>query len=118
MRELCTKYNVLMIADEVQTGLCRTGRMLCVDHDEVRPDIVLYDAGVDPHVDDDLGKLDLTDDGLFARDSYVLESCVSRGVPVSCVIGGGYHRDLEVLSRRHSIVHRAASKVFRERLVL
>ena len=41
MRELCTKYNVLMIADEVQTGLCRTGRMLCVDHDEVRPDIVV-----------------------------------------------------------------------------
>ena len=41
VRELCTKYNVLMIADEVQTGLCRTGRMLCVDHDEVRPDIVV-----------------------------------------------------------------------------
>ena len=85
--------------------------------DEVRPDIVLYDAGVDPHKDDDLGKLDLTDEGLFARDYYVLETCVSRGVPVSCVIGGGYHKDLEILSRRHSIVHRAASKVFSERLL-
>jgi len=41
VRELCTKYNVLWIADEVQTGLCRTGRMLCVDHEEVRPDIVV-----------------------------------------------------------------------------
>jgi len=41
VRKLCTKYNVLWIADEVQTGLCRTGRMLCVDHEEVRPDIVV-----------------------------------------------------------------------------
>ena len=41
VRSLCTKYNVLMIADEVQTGLCRTGRLLCVDRDGVRPDIVV-----------------------------------------------------------------------------
>ncbi|KAI6204773.1 hypothetical protein M3Y94_00715500 [Aphelenchoides besseyi] len=40
VRELCTRYNVLMIADEVQTGLGRTGKMLAVDHEEVRPDIV------------------------------------------------------------------------------
>ncbi|KAE9550442.1 hypothetical protein FO519_006357 [Halicephalobus sp. NKZ332] len=40
VRDLCTKYNVLWIADEVQTGLCRTGKMLCVDHDKVRPDII------------------------------------------------------------------------------
>eukprot|EP00094_Tigriopus_californicus_P010397 TCALIF_10029-PA protein Name:"Similar to Oat Ornithine aminotransferase, mitochondrial (Drosophila melanogaster)" AED:0.36 eAED:0.36 QI:0/0/0/1/1/1/4/0/453 len=41
VRRLCAKYNVLWIADEVQTGLCRTGRMLCVDHEEVKPDILL-----------------------------------------------------------------------------
>lgn len=41
VRELCTKYNVLWIADEVQTGLCRTGRMLCVDHENVKPDILI-----------------------------------------------------------------------------
>lgn len=40
VRDLCTKYNVLWIADEVQTGLARTGRMLAVDHENVRPDIV------------------------------------------------------------------------------
>lgn len=40
VRRLCTKYNVLFIADEVQTGLCRTGKMLAVDHPPVRPDIV------------------------------------------------------------------------------
>lgn len=41
VRELCDKYNVLMIADEVQTGLCRTGKMLACDHENVRPDILV-----------------------------------------------------------------------------
>lgn len=41
VRRLCTKYNVLFIADEVQTGLARTGRMLACDHENVRPDIVI-----------------------------------------------------------------------------
>ncbi|XP_046335446.1 ornithine aminotransferase, mitochondrial-like [Haliotis rufescens] len=41
VRELCTKYNVLWIADEVQTGLARTGKRLAVDHENVRPDIVI-----------------------------------------------------------------------------
>ncbi|XP_067928481.1 ornithine aminotransferase, mitochondrial-like [Watersipora subatra] len=41
VREICNKHNVLFIADEVQTGLHRTGRRLCVDHEGVRPDIVL-----------------------------------------------------------------------------
>ncbi|KAK0419822.1 hypothetical protein QR680_014344 [Steinernema hermaphroditum] len=41
VRELCTKYNVLFIADEVQTGLGRTGKLLCTHHDNVRPDIVV-----------------------------------------------------------------------------
>ncbi|KAH7882065.1 pyridoxal phosphate-dependent transferase [Phlebopus sp. FC_14] len=41
VRELCTKHNVLLICDEIQTGLCRTGKMLCCEHDNIRPDIVL-----------------------------------------------------------------------------
>lgn len=41
VRALCTKYNVLWIADEVQTGLGRTGRRLCVDYDEVKPDLLV-----------------------------------------------------------------------------
>ncbi|XP_048464871.1 ornithine aminotransferase, mitochondrial [Rhincodon typus] len=41
VRELCTKHNVLFIADEVQTGLARTGRRLACDHEDVRPDIVV-----------------------------------------------------------------------------
>ena len=41
VRELCTEYNVLFIADEIQTGLCRTGKMLACDHENVRPDILI-----------------------------------------------------------------------------
>ncbi len=39
--DLCKKYNALFIADEIQTGIARTGKMLCVDHENVRPDIVI-----------------------------------------------------------------------------
>ena len=38
---MCRESHVLFIADEIQTGLCRTGRMLCCDHEDVRPDIVI-----------------------------------------------------------------------------
>lgn len=41
VRELCDKYNVLWIADEVQTGLARTGKMLAVDYEGVKPDLLI-----------------------------------------------------------------------------
>ena len=41
VRKLCTEYNVLFIADEIQTGLARTGKMLACDHEGVRPDILI-----------------------------------------------------------------------------
>ena len=40
-KELCAKHNVLFIADEVQTGIARTGKMLAVDHENVKPDILI-----------------------------------------------------------------------------
>ena len=41
VRELCTKYNVLFIADEVQTGIARTGKILATDYENARPDILI-----------------------------------------------------------------------------
>lgn len=41
VRSLCSSYNVLMMADEIQTGLCRTGKMMACDHENVRPDLLL-----------------------------------------------------------------------------
>jgi len=83
--------------------------------DTFRPDIVLYDAGVDPFEGDRLGKLCLTEKGLFDRDAFVFETCLGRGVPCAAVIGGGYDRDRKALARRHSIVHRAAAHVWVEK---
>lgn len=55
---------------------------------EVKPDLVLYDAGVDVHQDDVLGKLELTDQGMFDRDYYVLRVCAGMEIPVATVVGG------------------------------
>lgn len=81
---------------------------------KVKPDLVLYDAGVDPHVGDRLGKLCLTDRGLFRREMQVLSTCIAAGYPVACVIGGGYADDMNFLVYRHSLLHRAASEVYRQ----
>ncbi|MDA0228756.1 MAG: histone deacetylase [Proteobacteria bacterium] len=83
--------------------------------DRHRPDIVFYNAGVDPHQQDKLGKLALSDAGLRARDDHVIESCLRRGVALACVVGGGYADDLDVLARRHGILHRAATAAFAAR---
>ncbi|AZB72522.1 histone deacetylase family protein [Synechococcus elongatus] len=80
---------------------------------QFRPDLVIYNAGVDPHAGDRLGKLALTDTGLFRREMQVLETCVRQGYPVASVLGGGYCEDFDALVYRHSLCQRAASDVYR-----
>ncbi|MGU3542043.1 histone deacetylase family protein [Methylobacterium sp. A52T] len=75
--------------------------------DAFAPDLVFYNAGVDPHRDDRLGRLCLTDDGLLARDRYVVAQARARGIALAAVIGGGYTQDVEALARRHSLVFEA-----------
>lgn len=77
--------------------------------DQEQPDLVLYNAGVDPHREDRLGRLNLTDQGLLNRDRLVLDSCLRRNIPVATVIGGGYDA-LTPLVLRHGLVFRAASE--------
>jgi acetoin utilization deacetylase AcuC-like enzyme len=81
---------------------------------QTHPDLVLYDAGVDTHHSDRLGKLALTGTGLYRREMLVLSTCVAAGYPVACLIGGGYADDIRGLVWRHSLLHRAASEVFRQ----
>ena len=76
--------------------------------DEQQPDLVLYNAGVDPHRDDRLGKLALSDQGLLQRDHLVFDACLRRNIPVASVIGGGYDT-IEALVERHALVFRAAT---------
>ena len=82
--------------------------------DSFQPDIVLYDAGVDVHASDALGKMSLSDDGIRRRDLCVISTCVAAGVPVACVVGGGYDADVGALAARHCLVHAAAATVWQD----
>ena len=75
--------------------------------DALAPDLVFYNAGVDPHRDDRLGRLCLTDAGLLARDRFVVAQARSRGIPLVAVIGGGYTNDVDALAQRHALVFEA-----------
>ena len=77
--------------------------------DTTRPNLVLFNAGVDPHLDDRLGRLALSDAGLKMRDRLVLDACLRRKIPIATVIGGGYDA-LIPLVQRHAIVVRAAAE--------
>jgi len=72
------------------------------------PDFVLYVPGVDVHGHDRLGRLELTDAGLAARDRMVLEYCFGAGCPVAVVMGGGYDPLPDVLAARHATTARVA----------
>ena len=69
---------------------------------EFAPDIVLYQAGVDPHVDDKLGRLSLTDAGLEKRDRFVMGQASGRGIPIASALGGGYGDDQRAVASRHA----------------
>jgi acetoin utilization deacetylase AcuC-like enzyme len=73
-----------------------------------QPELVLYDAGVDIHQQDDLGLLQISTAGVLARDTLVLQRCREAGIPVAAVIGGGYQRDLQALTTVHLQLFKAA----------
>jgi acetoin utilization deacetylase AcuC-like enzyme len=76
---------------------------------QARPNLVFFNAGVDPHGEDRLGLLDLTDRGLQARDRLVLDACRTRQAPLCAVMGGGYGDDPLEVARRHMLVFETLS---------
>lgn len=74
------------------------------------PDIIFYNAGVDPHADDKLGRLALSDHGLAERDRLVVDAARSHGLPIAAVIGGGYGPDTATLGERHSTIHKVMAE--------
>jgi len=70
--------------------------------DGFRPDMLLYQAGVDPHADDRLGRLSLSDAGMERRDRMVICRARDRGIPVASALGGGYGHDHHAVALRHA----------------
>jgi acetoin utilization deacetylase AcuC-like enzyme len=80
---------------------------------KIRPDIVFYVAGADPLAGDKLGGLELTHEGLFARDEIVLEGARGMGLPVVVVLAGGYAPDVEDGVSVHMNTIKAAARAQR-----
>jgi acetoin utilization deacetylase AcuC-like enzyme len=79
----------------------------------VRPDLILYQAGIDPHADDKLGRLALTDAGIAARDALVARRAREHGIPLASTMGGGYGDDVAMLGWRHAqTIHTLAAAYF------
>jgi acetoin utilization deacetylase AcuC-like enzyme len=70
--------------------------------DEFAPDFILYQAGVDPHREDRLGRLALSDAGLRLRDRLVARAARQRDLPLASTLGGGYGSDQMVVAQRHA----------------
>lgn len=70
--------------------------------DEFAPSLILFQAGVDAHADDRLGRLALSDAGLAARDRFVAAQARNRGIALASALGGGYGADRMAVARRHA----------------
>jgi acetoin utilization deacetylase AcuC-like enzyme len=70
--------------------------------DHFAPELILLQAGVDIHVDDKLGRLSLTDEGLANRDHLVATQAKRRGIPLASTLGGGYGADRKAIALRHA----------------
>lgn len=112
VRDLCNKYKVLMIADEVQTGLCRTGKMLACDHEQVRPDILVLGKALSG------GLLPvsavLCDDEIMLTIKPGEHGSTYGGNPLACAVATVA---LEVLREENLAANaQAMGKVFRNRM--
>ncbi|WP_087021793.1 histone deacetylase family protein [Thaumasiovibrio subtropicus] len=77
-----------------------------------QPDLVIYDAGVDIHIDDELGYCDISTKGLYQRDHFILAECLRREIPVAAVIGGGYRTEQSALVPLHQQLLCAAKQLW------
>ncbi|MBK5196245.1 MAG: ornithine--oxo-acid transaminase [Proteiniphilum sp.] len=110
--DLCKKHNVLFIADEVQTGIARTGKMLCCDHEGVRPDIVILGKAISGGV--------LPVSAVLADDTIMLtikpgqHGSTFGGFPLACKVATAA---LEVVKEEH-LAEKAErlGRIFREEM--
>ncbi len=112
VRTLCSEYNVLFIADEIQTGLARTGKMLACDHEEVKPDILILGKALSGGV--------LPVSAVLANDDIILNikpgehGSTYGGNPLACAVA---MEALRVLKDEQMVENAAAmGEILREEL--
>ena len=74
-------------------------------------DFVFYIAGVDIHLNDRLGKLKISENGIKKREEIIINNFFEKNVPICGVLGGGYNKDFETLVRLHAILHKTCASV-------
>ncbi len=77
-----------------------------------QPELVLYQAGVDPLKEDRLGRLAISMDGLAQRDRRVLEECRRKAIPVAMVLGGGYAEPIDLTVQAHVQTYQVLREIF------
>lgn len=73
-----------------------------------QPDLVIYDAGIDIHCDDELGYFNISTDAIYLRDCFMMQLTQSKAIPIACVVGGGYRSDHQTLVPIHMQLFEAA----------
>ncbi|WP_165311911.1 histone deacetylase family protein [Vibrio ziniensis] len=73
-----------------------------------QPDLVIYDAGIDIHCDDELGYFNVSTNAIYQRDCFIMQFTQSKAIPIACVVGGGYRSDHQTLVPIHMQLFEAA----------
>ena len=98
--------------DEVYLSLLKTHLESLIPADGIRPDLVMYQCGVDVLASDKLGRLALTLQGCMSRDRMVFQMCREWDIPVVCAMGGGYSPTVNTVVQAHVNTFRAALDVW------
>jgi acetoin utilization deacetylase AcuC-like enzyme len=80
--------------------------------DDIEPDFIFYQAGVDILETDRLGRLKVTREGCLERDRFVLQTCKTHRIPLQVSMGGGYSLRIADIIEGHANTFRAASEIF------
>ncbi len=96
------------VADEAYLEAVQDGLFTAID--AARPDLVVFNAGVDVFEADRLGRMAVSAAGVGQRDAWVFSTCRERGIPVAVTMGGGYADDVERIVDLHLNTIRTAAR--------
>ncbi len=80
--------------------------------DEVQPEFIFYQAGVDILATDKLGRLNITANGCKTRDKMVIKTCKKNKIPVAISMGGGYSPDIKEVVNAHANTYRLCQDIY------